>query len=227
MSGPVQEDKYLLQTSGNIFSDFIKSQILLKKSIICIKSSVLVREFIILYKIICFTKRMYHFYKIIGFTKRIYHFFIKSSVLLNKFIIFYKIIGFTKRIFHFFINSSVLLRQFIIFMKSSVLLREFIIFMKSSVLLSKFTKTSPYRKTTFIFFSRFYAFLYFLVSILGLFIKINDVFEKVVSFGPLWAPTRTIGDSTRDSWGNVCSVSFQIVPPTNTYTYKKLAFLMW
>ena len=42
---PVQEDKYLLQTSGNafIFSDFIKS-------------SVLLREFIISYKVIGFTK---------------------------------------------------------------------------------------------------------------------------------------------------------------------------
>ena len=42
-------------------------------------------------------------------------FFIRSSVLLSKFIIFYKIIGFAKRIYHFFIKSSVLLREFIIF----------------------------------------------------------------------------------------------------------------
>ena len=47
---PVQEDKYLLQTSGNIFifSDFIKSLILLN-------------EFIMFYKIIGCTKRIYHF----------------------------------------------------------------------------------------------------------------------------------------------------------------------
>ena len=55
---PVQEDKYLLQTSGNafIFSDFIKSSVLLNK-------------FIIFHKIICFTKQIWHFYKIICFIK--------------------------------------------------------------------------------------------------------------------------------------------------------------
>ena len=44
---PVQEDKYLLQTSGNtfIFSDFIKSSVLLNK-------------FIIFYKIISFIKQI-------------------------------------------------------------------------------------------------------------------------------------------------------------------------
>ena len=58
MSGPVKDDKYLLQTSGNAFicSDFIKSSVLLNKFIICIKSSVLPREFIIFYKIIGFIK---------------------------------------------------------------------------------------------------------------------------------------------------------------------------
>ena len=39
----------------------------------------------------------------------------------------------------FFIKSSVLLNKFIIFIKSSVLLNTFIIFIKSSVLLNKFT----------------------------------------------------------------------------------------
>ena len=60
MSGPVQEDKYLLQTSGNnfIFSDFtpfhfyqqiycsLNSSVLLSKVIIFIKSSVLLSKFI-------------------------------------------------------------------------------------------------------------------------------------------------------------------------------------
>ena len=52
----------LLQTSGNafIFSDFIKSLILLNNKVII-------------------------FYKIICFTKQIYHFFIKACVLLSKF----------------------------------------------------------------------------------------------------------------------------------------------
>ena len=70
---PVQEDKYLLQTNGNafIFSDFIKSLVLLHKFIIFIKSSVLPKEFLILYNIIGFTKRIYILYKIISFNKRI------------------------------------------------------------------------------------------------------------------------------------------------------------
>ena len=88
---PVQEDKYLLQTNGNafIFSDFIKSLVLLS-------------TFIIFYKIIGFTKRVYHFYKIIGFIQQIYY--------------FYKIICFTKQIY-FFIKSYVLLIKFISFYK--------------------------------------------------------------------------------------------------------------
>ena len=59
---PVQEDKYLLQTSGNafIFSDFTKSCVLLNK-------------FIIFCKITCFTKQTYYFcYKITCFTTQIY-----------------------------------------------------------------------------------------------------------------------------------------------------------
>ena len=76
MSGPVQEDKYLLQTSGNnfIFSEITpfhissanlfvyKSFVLLSKVIVFIKSSVLVRE------------NVSFSYKVIGFTKRIYHY---------------------------------------------------------------------------------------------------------------------------------------------------------
>ena len=55
---PVQEDKYLLQTSGNIFifSDFTPFHCLLANSSFFIRSSVLLREFIIFIKSSVFTE---------------------------------------------------------------------------------------------------------------------------------------------------------------------------
>ena len=58
-------------------------------------------------------------------------------VLLSKFIIF--------------IKSSVSLNKFNIFIKPEVYSKNLLFFIKSCVLLSKFTKTSLYRKTTFLF----------------------------------------------------------------------------
>ena len=89
---PVQEDKYLLQTSGNtfIFSEITPFHFLLAN--------------------------LSGFYEIISFTKQVY-LFIKSSVLLRKLISFWGIIGFTKRIYHFY-KIIVLLREFIISIKN-------------------------------------------------------------------------------------------------------------
>ena len=96
-------------------------------------------------KHIGFTKRIYEFYKIIGFTifykssvlLREFIIFIKPSVLLREFMSFCRSIGFTKRIYHFY--------KIIGFTKKNLS-----VFVKSSVLLNKFTKTSPYRQTTFL-----------------------------------------------------------------------------
>ena len=87
---PVQEDKYLLQTSGHafIFSEITPFNLLFTRLCFLIKSQVLLSKLIT-------------FYQIIGFNKRIYDFSIKSSVLLREFIICYKIIGFTEQIYYF------------------------------------------------------------------------------------------------------------------------------
>ena len=86
---PVQEDNYLLQTSGNTFilSDFTPFPFLLLANLSCFL------------KIICFTKRIYHFYKIIGFIKRIYKFtspYRQTTFLFLKFQVL--------RLLHFIIN---------------------------------------------------------------------------------------------------------------------------
>ena len=54
------------------------------------------------------------------------------------------------------------------------------VFVKSSVLRSKFTKTSPYRQTTFFTFkiSRFTIYI-FLLMILSFFIKIINFLTKI------------------------------------------------
>ena len=106
--------------------------------------------------------------------KNLHNVLFLTKVLLKKFIIF--------------IKSSVLLREFIIFITSSVLLREFMIFMKSSVLLSRFTKTSPYRKTTllFLFFKDLTPFIFFLMILSKLIIYLSEI-------GPIWAHKGPMG----------------------------------
>ena len=58
---PVQEDKYLLQTSGNIFPRNYTFPFLINQFIISIKSCVLLIKFIIFYKIIRFFQQTYIF----------------------------------------------------------------------------------------------------------------------------------------------------------------------
>ena len=58
---PVQEDKYLLQTSGNtsFFLEIARFHFLSTNLSFFMKSYVLLSRFIISYKIICFTKEIY------------------------------------------------------------------------------------------------------------------------------------------------------------------------
>ena len=74
------------------------------------------------------------------------------------------------------------------FWKKVFLLIDLSVGIKSCVLPSKFTKTSPYRKTTFIFlfFSDFYAFYIFINNFM-ICIKINDFKIKSGPYGPIWA----------------------------------------
>ena len=66
-------------------------------------------------------------------------------------------------------------------------------------------KTSPYRKTTFIFFSGLYAFYMFINNFM-IFIKINDFENKIVSFGAGGTAGREPGEPGR-TFHSTCSLS--------------------